>query len=86
MSGLGLSLSQDIWVCQYRQMSISQGDAEPGRPACCSPLSASRRRRAANHAHSVQVFGATGGGVSWIAAFAEPGLFATFGVPLISRT
>ncbi len=36
-----------------------------------------------HHAQSVQVFSATAGGVSWIAAFAEPGLFATFGLPLI---
>jgi len=51
-----------------------------GQPAAGLYL---RRDDGRHHAHSVQVFGATGGGVSWIAAFAEPGLFTTFGLPLI---
>ena len=34
-------MSQDIWVCQYRQMSISREVLSPAGPAaCCSPLSA----------------------------------------------
>jgi hypothetical protein len=31
----------------------------------------------------VQVLSAGAAGVTWIAAFAEPGLFATFGMPLV---
>jgi RNA polymerase sigma-70 factor, ECF subfamily len=42
-----------------------------------------RRDDGRHHAHSVQVFSATGGGVSWIAAFQEEGLFETFSLPLI---
>ncbi len=34
-----------------------------------------------HYAHSVQVFSAGAAGVTWIAAFAEPGLFTTFGLP-----
>ena len=35
-------MSQDIWVCQYRQMSISREVLSPaaGPAARCSPLSA----------------------------------------------
>ncbi len=51
-----------------------------GQPAAGLYL---RRDDGCHHAHSVHVFSATGGGISWIAAFAEPGLFATFGLPPI---
>jgi RNA polymerase sigma-70 factor, ECF subfamily len=36
-----------------------------------------------HHAHSIHVFGVTGDRINWIAAFQEPGLFATFGLPLV---
>jgi RNA polymerase sigma-70 factor (ECF subfamily) len=51
-----------------------------GQPAAGAYL---RQDDGAYHAHSVQVFSATGAGVTWIAAFQEPGLFETFGLPLV---
>ena len=54
--------------------------ARNGQPAAGLYL---RRDDGRHHAHSVHVFSVTGGGISWIAAFAEPGLFPTFGLPPI---
>jgi RNA polymerase sigma-70 factor (ECF subfamily) len=36
-----------------------------------------------HHAHSVQVFSTTQEGITWIAAFQEPELFGTFGLPAV---
>ena len=54
--------------------------AANGQPAVGAYL---RQRDGRHHAHSVQVLSAGTAGVTWIAAFAEPGLFATFGLPLV---
>jgi RNA polymerase sigma-70 factor (ECF subfamily) len=51
-----------------------------GQPAAAAYLRAEDGR---HHAHSVQVFSATGAGITWIAAFQEPELFETFGLPLV---
>jgi len=51
-----------------------------GQPAVGAYL---RQPDGRHHANSVQVLGAGEAGVAWIAAFAEPGLFATFGLPLV---
>jgi RNA polymerase sigma-70 factor (ECF subfamily) len=51
-----------------------------GQPAAGAYL---REEDGRHHAHSVQVFSATGQGISWIAAFQEPELFETFGLPLV---
>ena len=51
-----------------------------GQPAMGAYL---RQDDGRHHAHSVQVFDVTDGSLTWIAAFQEPGLFATFGLPLI---
>ena len=51
-----------------------------GQPAVGAYL---RQPDGRHHAHSVQVFSAGAAGVTWIAAFAEPGLFPTFGLPLV---
>ena len=51
-----------------------------GQPAVGAYL---RQPDGRHHAHSVQVLSAGAAGVTWIAAFAEPGLFATFGLPLV---
>jgi RNA polymerase sigma-70 factor (ECF subfamily) len=49
-----------------------------GQPAAGAYL---RQDDGRHHAHSVQVFSATGKGITWIAAFQEPELFETFGLP-----
>jgi RNA polymerase sigma-70 factor (ECF subfamily) len=49
-----------------------------GQPAMGAYL---RQDDGRHHAHSVQVFDVTEGGLTWIAAFQEPALFATFGLP-----
>jgi RNA polymerase sigma-70 factor (ECF subfamily) len=51
-----------------------------GQPAAAAYL---RQEDGRHHAHSVQVFRATGEGMTWIAAFQEPDLFETFGLPLV---
>ena len=51
-----------------------------GQPAAGTYL---RQDDGRHHAHSVQVFGATGEGITWITAFQEPALFETFGLPLV---
>jgi len=49
-----------------------------GQPAAGAYL---RQPDGRHHAHSIQVFTAGQDGLAWIAAFQEPGLFATFGLP-----
>jgi RNA polymerase sigma-70 factor, ECF subfamily len=51
-----------------------------GQPAAAAYL---REEDGRHHAHSVQVFSATGAGITWIAAFQDPRLFETFGLPLV---
>jgi RNA polymerase sigma-70 factor, ECF subfamily len=51
-----------------------------GQPAMGAYL---RRDDGRHHAHSVQVFDVTDEGLAWIAAFQDPPLFGTFGLPLV---
>ena len=51
-----------------------------GQPAAAAYL---RQDDGRHHAHSVHVFSTTGAGITWIAAFQEPELFETFGLPLV---
>jgi RNA polymerase sigma-70 factor, ECF subfamily len=51
-----------------------------GQPAMGGYL---RQDDGRHHAHSVQVFDVAEDGLTWIAAFQDPALFATFGLPLI---
>jgi len=51
-----------------------------GQPAIGAYL---RQDDGRHHAHSVQVFDVAEGGLTWIAAFQDPPLFGTFGLPLV---